>query len=402
MTHRRTFSLAASLALALVMMAPTPAGAAPRPIWQRSAGNAAQAVTIDGAGRIFVTGTIHTQGGLPGDLMVRRLTPNGQTMWTRSWRPGPHFSTAGVDVAADPAGNIYVIGRVGRTNLEGGDWFIRSYSSAGVLRWHREMPGWPKQGASSMNAIAVGPLMLVVAGNDFGCCGDMFEDGWVRAYDLSGAFLWKTNVEVPGVATAANDRVQAIAIGALGESYVGGYTEIRPVASGSNWFIDQDAVVQELSADGTPIWTWRGTDPTAKDHDAVTGLSLQGDRLMAVAAMNQRHRRPANTWVARFSFGGALLWARSGSGQPEGVSVAPSMATYVVGTQRDRSGGGRDLFLRKYSPAGASAWKLTLGDTKFVEGTGVATSGAAVVVSGDELDSRYGLQVTGWLWKFPA
>jgi len=402
MARTRMAALVTTSALVLSAVVSLSAGAATGAVWQRQVPREVASVAVDPSGRIYVTGTMNGPRW-DGDLMVRRLGPRGGIVWTRTWNLGSKWHSTGTDVAADPAGNIYVIGRASRVGYEGNDWFIRSYSPAGVLRWHREVPGWPEQQLSGMDAIAVNANMLVVAGNDFGCCGDMYNHGWVRAYDLSGGFLWATDLQIPGISIDANDAASAIAIGPSGESYVGGYTEIK--VAPPETFVDQDAIVQKLGPDGVPLWTWIGSDPGVRDHDGVTGISARGDHLVATALMNQRYGRdaqPGNVWVAQLSFGGSLMWTRTAPGDPAGVSVAPSMASYVVGTSKDRGDRGQDVFLRKYSAGGALVWRRLLEQGRFTVGTHVATSGAAVFVSANELDERDGIPLSGWIWKLAA
>ena len=134
----------------------------------------------------------------------------------------------------------------------------------------------------------------------------------------------------------------------------------------------------------------------------MTGITARGDPLVATALMNQRYGRdpqPGNVWVAQFSFGGSLMWTRTALGDPAGVSVAPSMASFVVGTSKDHGDRGLDVFVRKYAPDGALVWKHLLEGGRFTVGTHVASSSAAVFVSGNEKVSRDGVPVTGWAWK---
>jgi hypothetical protein len=101
-------------------------------------------------------------------------------------------------------------------------------------------------------------------------------------------------------------------------------------------------------------------------------------------------------FVAKFSASGVHAWSRAmgGTGQDTGLSVGVDGGGNVVVTGYFQgavnfgggpltSAGGTDIFLMKYSAAGAHVWSKRFGGVSDDRGTGVAVSGTGdVVVTG--------------------
>ncbi len=89
-------------------------------------------------------------------------------------------------------------------------------------------------------------------------------------------------------------------------------------------------------------------------------------------------------------FTGELAWVdqfgTTGEDSALGVSISPFGQIYVsgftTGDMAARNAGGRDAFLRQYSPGGVHSWTHQLGERHFDEHTGVAVDAAHVVVAG--------------------
>jgi len=116
-----------------------------RGVWARQFGTAgpdyAYAIATDARGRIYVGGEAY--GALPGktakggyDAYVRKYRPGGQGAWTRQFGTASRDSV--VAMTSDPAGRIYVAGRIGRTNGLY-DAFARKIRPSGSVVWTRRI-----------------------------------------------------------------------------------------------------------------------------------------------------------------------------------------------------------------------------------------------------------------------
>jgi hypothetical protein len=146
--------------------------------------------------------------------------------------------------------------------------------------------------------------------------------------------------------------------------------------------------LQKLSSGGGVLW--RRAVRRVNFSSTQVDISVRGDRLMlaTIARAGSIYwggGRPPEAWLARFDLGGGLVWSRTWGegwrhgGLPTDVSIGPAMETWVVGTTRDASDRGYDLFARRYSAGGALQQVIQLdGPTKTLWGGGIdATAGGA-------------------------
>lgn len=115
----------------------------------------ASGVAIDGAGNVYVIGTIQ-QGALPGqaslgdaDAYLRKYDSRGKEVWTQQF--GTQSEDHGNGVTVDGADNLYVVGMTrgpiaGQTGLVGIDYdaYVRKFDSDGSVLWTRQF-GTPRQ-----------------------------------------------------------------------------------------------------------------------------------------------------------------------------------------------------------------------------------------------------------------
>lgn len=253
-------------------------------VWTRQFGtvngDVVHAVAVAADGRIAVAGS--TTGALDGpsagasDAFARVFGRDGDLLWARQ------FGTAGSDGANAVAfladGGVVVAGYVTGA-LEGAsagerDAFVRRYDDAGEVVWTRQFGAVFDDEA---RAVAVGPggRIAVVgstrAGLDGGHAGG--SDAFVRLYGDDGALAWGRQFGTPSA-----DEARAVAIDAVGNLLVGGFTEGSLVGVGAG---GRDAFVRKIEPDGTMRWTKQfGT----AQSDAVAAVAVDlasGDLVVA-------------------------------------------------------------------------------------------------------------------------
>lgn len=108
-------------------------------VWQRALGSdeydTAEAVVIDAAGNIYVTGETQGQMGASFggryDVFLAKLDPNGNSVWTAQLGVGHAGYDYGRDITIGPDGDIYIVGD--GTSAAGTHLRILRYSPDGEL-----------------------------------------------------------------------------------------------------------------------------------------------------------------------------------------------------------------------------------------------------------------------------
>jgi hypothetical protein len=165
-----------------------------------------------------------------------------------------------------------------------------------------------------------------------------------------------------------------------------------------------DAFVAKYSASGVPAWS-RGLGGNSSDSAAgvavdsggnVVVTGYQASSTVDYGAGLLSNRGITDIFVAKYSSGGGHVWSKTvgGTSADAGTGVAVDSGGNVVVTgQFDASssgvdfGGGalfsagaKDVFLVKYSSAGAHVWSKRLGGSGYDLGGSVAVDGAGNVV----------------------
>ena len=213
--------------------------------------------------------------------------------------------------------------------------------------------------------------------------------------ESDGTVRWISSFEVDGVPDRYFDDASAVAVSAIGRTYVGGWVELeRHGAAEAN--VRSQVVVQKLGWTGAPIWTWRGRgrDPrTTAPGTIVTGIAARADRLLVVGRFGRPVRAATRSrgraWILRIGFDGRLLWRRfwgeepSAPAQPSEVAVGFDGRAYVSGWQRDGMDERIEAFLRAYGGDGRLVWATTLAeDVESLLGTHVAVSATRLFLTG--------------------
>lgn len=270
-------------------------------------------------------------------------------------------------IAIDGSGNTFVTGYfentvdfdpgAGTANLTASshDIFFAKYSSTGVYQW-----AWKVGGASYDQGTGVA---VDASGNAFFCgyfagnvdfnpgagasnLNSSNDDAFVTKYDAAGNFQWAFKIGGTGY-----DMAHALSTDAAGNVYVTGYfagtVDFDPSASTFNltstgWY---DGYVAKYSTAGTLVWAFRIggslSDEYGYDINATSGdLYVTG------------------------SFSSTVDFD-PGAGVVNRTNVS-----------------GNDIWLAKYTQAGAYQWVVTLGSNSTDDGTGIGVDAAGNVYLG--------------------
>ncbi len=143
-------------------------------------------VTVDTAGSIYVAGY---QGvtGESANVFVRKYDNTGDPQWTDTFDGGGGSSDVANAIIEDPDGNFVVAGYVTITG-EGRNVWVRKYSPDGNVLWTRTWAGDTNEHDVAWAIAASGDGHYYVAGStEVGAEG---ENTWLGKLDIDGNVLW--------------------------------------------------------------------------------------------------------------------------------------------------------------------------------------------------------------------
>jgi hypothetical protein len=319
-----------------------------------------QAIDTDLAGNVYITGqfsgtatfgTIDLVSAGSQDIFVAKLDTAGTVLWAE--RAGGTSFESGLDLAADFLGNVVVTGyfrdsfMYGSTQLTSagsGDIFVATYNPSGTVAWARQAgstgndlgmgaafdaSGRPVVAGSFEGTVQFGTNTLISVGS---------RDVFIATYAPSGDVVWAKR---GGGADA--DVANALAADGSGNSYVTGY------------FVDSAV----FEADTL-------TDAGGGGDLFLVGYDAAGNVVMA-------ERAGGSDWEE----GNAIDTDPSGN-----IVVAGKFrGTAVFGTTSLTNAGRDDIFVAKFSAAGAPLWAWGAGTTGDDRGHGVAVDRSGNVIS---------------------
>jgi hypothetical protein len=172
----------------------------------------AQAMGVDAAGNIYVTGYSDSVGRSR-DYLTVKYNAAGVKQWTARYNGQGNGDDHAVAVAVDSAGNVYVTGKSTGV-VTGYDFATIKYNSAGTQQWVRTV-GAGGNGDDHPVALAVDP-----ASGDVYVTGTRGFDYRTIKYNSAGTKIWTATYNGPA---DGKDYAVALGIDAAGNVYVTGY-----------------------------------------------------------------------------------------------------------------------------------------------------------------------------------
>ncbi len=352
-------------------------------LWAERVGSsgtdALRAVAVDGAGTLTVGG--YFRGQLPlgsitlrGDTtgvtaFVARRSPAGQWLWAAS----PTTLSPGItDLALDPAGNTYVVGRasarlqLGTLTLDAAsaDDFVARLSTTGAWEWAHRFAGGTTGGLA---AIAVDPASgnVTVAGQCTGsntpttitlagltASGLGFSVGVVAQLTASGAGRWLVASRSGSSSSSGSCSATALALDAAGNAVVGG------------------------SCTGTLTWGTGNTLGNSNSYSDAFVVRLSGST--GTHQWSTLSGGPANEYLSNLAVGA------DGRIRATGIYSASLLGqtTTSIGSATLPFSGQQDLFAATLTSTGAWAWttRIAGADTELADGLTLDGAGNAVVI----------------------
>jgi len=126
----------------------------------------ALALAVDGTGNVYVTG--HSPGsGTGDDIATIKYLPNGDTGWVRRYNGAANDVDCGNAIALDGAGNVYVTG-YSYDAVKSDDYLTIKYDPAGNIQWVITYNGPGSGGDYAKEMVVDDTGTVYITGNSFG------------------------------------------------------------------------------------------------------------------------------------------------------------------------------------------------------------------------------------------
>ena len=144
----------------------------------------ANAIAVDGAGNVYVTGSSFGSGTV-NDYATIKYNSAGDTLWVARYNGPGNDADVAYGLAMDGTGNVYVTGNSTGSGT-GDDYATVKYNSAGVKQWVERYNG-PGNGCDMANALAVDGT------------GNVYMTGWSTGSGTGADYTTIKYVQAQGI-----------------------------------------------------------------------------------------------------------------------------------------------------------------------------------------------------------
>jgi hypothetical protein len=339
-------------------------------VWARRLGGAAEdevaGMSIDGSANVYVVSAPLPRTG--GTFFIAKLNKHGRSIWK-----GRVLGNAvALDLAADPAGNVYVTGAVNDEadfDLGPGNFtvscadrtcaFVAKWNTDGELLWvvRIEMSGFfAYSDGRSISVDAVGNVYTTggfFADADFDpsqgayiLSTDGSTDTFVWKLSSAGEFVWAKQIQ--GGDDEGMPRSESMAVGETGNAYMtGSFSGTVDFDPGPDTFelraIDGQVFVAKLDADGNFGWARQLGGATVSSQPGIaldkaenvytTGAFIGvGDFDPGSATFNLKAAGAYDVFVSKLNKDGLFRWARRMGGPENDIGYGIAVRSRNVHT----------------------------------------------------------------------
>ena len=340
----------------------------------------ANAVVLDSVGNVLVTGESYGSSGPDYDYATVKYNSAGAQQWVSRYNGPGNGTDYARAMVLDSAGNVLVTGASDGGSGTSYDYATVKYNSSGTQQWVSRYNG-PGNYIDGAWAIAVDSAgSVLVTGYSYGGSGTGDDYATVK-YNSAGIQQWVVRYAGAGNAT---DIAYAVAVDSSGG--------IR-VAGTRRGTVNNDFGVVAYDGAGTQLWanateTFDGFPERLGGSGGITAkrtlvVDAAGNTYVTALAYNGTNE---DFLTHKFTPDGNLLWSAAYNGPGNGTDTARALALDSVGnvvvTGQSRGSGTNDDYATvKYSgTTGALLWVARYNGPM---GSG-ADGAQAVVVDGDD------------------
>lgn len=203
----------------------------------------ANAIVVDNAGNVYVTGESWGNDNLNGDYLTVKYNSNGVVQWAKRYNGPSSKNDKALSIGLDAMNNVYVTG-ASEQQGKGYDYLTVKYNNAGAQQWaaRYDGPAYLNDIACELKVDGIGNVF--VTGSSHG--GTTKLDYTTIKYNTAGQQQWLqryTNSPINDT-----DAATGIDVDVYGNVYVTGYSK----ASGNSSY--DYVTVKYKGADGTQMW----------------------------------------------------------------------------------------------------------------------------------------------------
>ncbi len=305
----------------------------------------ASALAIDGSGNVYVTGSSLSSGS-GDDYLTVKYNANGDTMWTARYNgPGDSTDVASA-LAVDASGNVYVTGySIGSGT--GYDYATIKYNAAGAEQWAVRYNG-RRNSDDEASALAVDDSGNAYVTGYITGSGFSYDYATIK-YNALGDTVWTAQYNGPG---NSNERATALAIDHSGNVYVTG--------SSSGGGTENDYLTIKYNASGNTVWTARYNGP-GNSGDFATALAIDASGNVYVTGWSYGAGTSYDYATIKYTASGDSVWTARYNGPGNSEDIASALAidrfanVYVTG-QSYGAGTSYDYLTIKYNALGDNVW----------------------------------------------
>ena len=357
--------------------------------WGSAADDEARGIISDSSGNIYVTGW--SRGNIDGqanagdsDAFLAKYDSSGVRQWTK------YIGTSGTDwgqaVDVDSAGNIYVTGSVSgsldsKPHNGGTDVFLAKFGPTGTMIWYQQWGtsdnnfGYGVKVDSTDTFVYVtGPTYEYLSGES----GDLVPNIFLSKRNASDG-----SESLPTILYGNpnfSDYIEGIALDGSGNIYLTGYTTGEFEGTNNATY---DVFLVKFNASLIRQWTRQWGSTT---HDFGYAVAVDGSDIYVTGSAGgsiggQTHAGSDDIFLTKITTAGVVQWTKlfgtTDIDRAYGITIDNSNNVYLTGVTLGGLGGGTnlgqgDVFLMQCDSTGNQLWTRLLGTTATDIGTGAA------------------------------
>jgi len=283
----------------------------------------AEAMAVDTAGNVYVTGTSDGLATLY-DFATVKYDANGNELWVARYDGLANETDEAHSLAVDPAGNVYVTGHgtESGTGISGYDYVTVKYDPDGNELWVARYNG-AGSGGDLGTDLRIDPLgNAYVSGSSEGDGTDV--DYVTIKYDPDGNELWVARFNGP---TDDSDLPQALALDDAGHAYVTGFGA-GAIPGGI------DYVTIKYDPDGNERWVGRYVGPSGYSRARSIAVDQEGNVYVTGDSSEPNPNGPGlseDYATVKYDADGNELWVARHDAPQDGKAFAYDVAVNQEG-----------------------------------------------------------------------
>ncbi len=299
----------------------------------------AEALAIDAAGNVYVTGYSYG-AGTDYDYATIKYDTNGNQLWVARYNGPGNYDDRSRALAVDAAGNVYVTGNSYSTGTYY-DYATIKYDSNGNQLW----VAYGYDFAKALAVDAAGNVYVTGWSRD---AGNGYHDYATIKYDSNGNQLWVARYNGPG---NYHDDAYALAVDAAGNVYVTGYSN----GVGNN----VDYATIKYGSSGNQLWVARYNGPGNGD-DTAEALAIDAAGNVYVTGQSYGAGTNFDYATIKYDSNGNQLWVARYNGPGGHQDIAKALAVDASGnvyvTGKSIGAGNYHYATVKYDSNGNQLW----------------------------------------------